>query len=121
MRWPSTSSAACATPSGFRLGGLTCAAAGIAAALGLLLISVTSALAGSFEDGVAAEGRGDARTAVSAYREAAENGEAPAQFALGRLYLDGRGTQQDYAQALVWLGKAASQGNPGAEYELAVM
>jgi TPR repeat protein len=70
---------------------------------------------------VAAEGRGDARTAVSAYREAAENGEAPAQFALGRLYLDGRGTQQDYAQALAWLGKAASQGNPGAEYELAVM
>lgn len=121
MLWPRTPPEARPTLSRGRFGASTRAAAAIAAGLGLVLTSVTSAHAESFEDGVAAEARGDARTALSAYRAAAEDGDAPAQFALGRLYLDGKGTPQDYAQALDWFGKAASQGNPGAEYELGVM
>src|SRR5580704_12443050 len=80
--------------------------AALALASGLTLMAVTAANAGSFADGVAAEGRGDLQTAVTAYRQAAQQGEAPAEFALGRLCLDGRGTPQDYAAALDLFGKA---------------
>ena len=95
--------------------------AALALAGGLTLMAVTAANAGSFADGVAAESRGDLQAAVTAYRQAAQQGEAPAEFALGRLSLDGRGTPQDYAAALDLFGKAAAQGNPGAQYQLALM
>ncbi len=82
---------------------------------------VAPAAAGSFEDGVTAESRGEQQAAISAYREAAQGGEAAAEFALGRIYRAGTGAPQDYPGALAWFQKAAAQGNPGAEYELGLM
>lgn len=79
------------------------------------------AAAGPFEDGVAAEARGDAPAAVVAYRAAADAGQAPAQFALGRLYRAGEGVPRDPALAAAWFRKAAMQDNPGAEFALASM
>jgi TPR repeat protein len=45
------------------------------------------AKAGPFEDGWAAQSRGDYATAVSLYRLAAAQGNADAQFHLGLMYL----------------------------------
>jgi hypothetical protein len=54
-------------------------------------------------------------------REAAEQGNVSAQFALGFLYYKGAGVPQDYAQAAAWYRKAAEQGNAEAECELGVL
>jgi TPR repeat protein len=49
------------------------------------------------------------------YRVAANQGDADAQLALGNLYAQGEGVQQDYGAALLWFRKAADQGNSEAE------
>ena len=68
---------------------------------------------------------GDADAAVACFRQAAERGYAPGQFALGRALAAGRGTErnealaahacrqaagQDYAPAAAWLGGALLRG-----------
>ncbi len=52
---------------------------------------------------------------------AANQGYAPAEYELGRIYLYGRGIPIDYAQALLWERKAAEQGDPRAQRDLAFM
>jgi TPR repeat protein len=49
------------------------------------------------------------------YRVAANQGNADAQLALGNLYAQGEGVQQDYGAALLWYRKAAEQGNLEAQ------
>jgi TPR repeat protein len=93
----------------------------LAVAVSVALACAAGARAATFADGLAAEQRGDLAAAVSAYKEAAGRGEAPAQFALGRMYADGRGEPRDLNQALTLFQSAARQGNPGAEYQLATM
>ena len=44
-----------------------------------------------------------------------------AQTNLGRMYYDGNGVEQDYAQALLWLTRAAEQGAAIAKSNMAVM
>ena len=59
-------------------------------------------------------GRGapkDWTEAAKWYREAAEQGNAPAQANLGVLYLDGRGVTNDLVQAYVWFKLSARHGN----------
>lgn len=47
---------------------------------------------------------------VTAIRSLAENGDAKAQFALGTMYRDGQGVEQDYPEALRWWRSAAEMG-----------
>ena len=47
--------------------------------------------------------------------DAAEAGDADAQFELGRLYLDEHSGLQDLAQARSWVSRAAEQGHVGAQ------
>jgi len=51
-------------------------------------------------------------------REAAEQGNASAQFALGFLFQRGYGVAQDHSQAAAWYRMSAEQGNAEAECEL---
>ena len=44
----------------------------------------------------------------------AANGDASAQYQIGRSYADGIGVHRDYAEALSWFRKAAEQGNAQA-------
>ena len=53
-------------------------------------------------------------------REAAEQGVAEAQFAMGWMYAQGRGVRRDDAAAAKWYRKAADQGFSHAQYSLAV-
>ena len=53
-----------------------------------------------------------------AARQAAEQGDAGAQTALGVMYEDGEGVPQDYAEAVKWFRKAAEQGDADAQFRL---
>lgn len=53
------------------------------------------------------------------YEEAAERGNAHAQYKLADCYFDGYGVAQNIAEALKWYRKAAEQGNTHAQYKLA--
>ncbi len=52
------------------------------------------------------------------YRRAADQGHAAAQSALARLYRDGNGVNQDYAEATRWYELSANQGNVEAQIGL---
>ncbi|PAX24878.1 hypothetical protein CKX34_01650, partial [Neisseria gonorrhoeae] len=61
---------------------------------------------------------------VSDFREnlqAAEQGNAAAQFNLGVMYENGQGVRQDYVQAVQWYRKASEQGDAQAQYNLGLM
>src|ERR1041385_9558218 len=51
----------------------------------------------------------DGKDFIRLLTEAANQGYAPAEYELGRIYLYGRGIPTDYAQALIWERKAAEQ------------
>ena len=53
--------------------------------------------------------------------KAAEQGDADAQFRLGRRYANGWGIAQDVSQAAQWYRRAAEQGQAEAQYELGLM
>ena len=58
---------------------------------------------------------------VEAYRRAAEQGDASAQYKLGLRYDNGWGVPQDDAEAVKWYRRAAEQGDASAQNNLGVM
>ena len=54
--------------------------------------------------------QGDYASALRWYRLAADQGQAEAQFSLGRMYELGRGVPQEDAEAVQWYRLAADQG-----------
>jgi TPR repeat protein len=55
---------------------------------------------------------------VEWYRKAAEQNHFLAQFNLGIMYAHGQGVTRDAVQSRMWLGKAAQQGDAGAQFHL---
>ena len=55
------------------------------------------------------------------YREAAEKGDANAQYNLGIMYCNGRGVSRDFAEAARWFRKAADQDYADAQCNLAYL
>jgi TPR repeat protein len=51
-------------------------------------------------------------------KKAAEQGDADAQEALGLMYAEGQGVEQDFKEAVKWYQKAADQGNADAQETL---
>ena len=86
-----------------------------------LVLMAGPALAGPFEDGVAAHTRQDYATALRLWRPLAIGGDAGAQFNLGTMYGNGRGVAKDDRQAVFWYRKAAEQGHASAQYLLGSM
>ncbi len=56
----------------------------------------------------------DHSVAAKLYRQAAEMGDAYAQYYLGDCYANGKGVEQSYNEALKWYRKADEQGHPFA-------
>ena len=56
--------------------------------------------------------------AFELHLRSAQLGYAPAQSNVGYAYLHGKGTRQDYAQAVAWFEKAAAQNNTSAMINL---
>ncbi len=69
----------------------------------------------------AAYDAGDYATAVRKWRPLAKQGNAKAQFKLGRMYHFGWGVPQDNAKAAEWYDKAAEQGYAEAQFNLGFM
>ena len=63
----------------------------------------------------------DDAEAAKWYRLAAEQGDAYAQFFLGRMYRGGKGVPQDDAKAAKWYRLSADQGNAYAQFSLGAM
>jgi TPR repeat protein len=90
--------------------------------VGLALCVARVASAGQLEDGTAAYDRGDFATAVMLWRPLADRGDAHAQFLLGTMYENGKGTTQDYSEAMKLYRLAADhQGYPAPLYALGSM
>ncbi|MBR0278623.1 MAG: sel1 repeat family protein [Synergistaceae bacterium] len=51
----------------------------------------------------------------------AENGDPKAQNVMGTYYESGNGVEKDYWKAIYWYTKSADQGNPNAQYHLAIL
>ena len=73
-----------------------------------------------YDDGVAANKRGDYETAVQLFRPLAEQGHAKAQAYLGLMYAKGDGVTQDYDEEVKWFRLAAEQGIAFAQYDLGI-
>lgn len=69
-----------------------------------------------YEQGIGAEK--NLEQALTCYRQAAEHGDAMAQFALGMCYFFGNGVEEDTQTALKWAQTAAEQDWPEAQYFL---
>ena len=54
-------------------------------------------------------------------RQAAEQGDAAAQFSLGFMYHEGKGVLKDDAEAVRWYRLAAEQGIAAAQFNLGLM
>ena len=74
-----------------------------------------------YDEALTAFNKRDYKTAAKEYRIAAEQGDAKAQYELGRMYDLGDGVQQDLVQAAEWYRKAAEQDNADAQHELGRM
>jgi TPR repeat protein len=89
----------------------------IFAALALAVIPI-SASAQDFAKGASAYRKGDFETAAQEWRPLAEQGDARAQYFLGRIYDNGEGIPEDDAEAVRWYRLAAEQGDARAQYFL---
>ncbi len=79
------------------------------------------AIAGVWEDVIAADERGDYAGEMQLLKPLADRGYAKAQSKLGLMYNIGKGVPQDYAQAVKWYRLAADQGLAFAQYRLGAM
>ena len=93
----------------------------VALALLATLPGIPVAAGQTFDEAVAAYGRGDYATAVRGFLVHAEQGDASAQFNLGVMYANGRGVLKDEAEAVRWSRLAAEQGHADAQFNLGVM
>ena len=82
------------------------------------ILGPAAALAGPWEDGMAAYVRGDYVPAVQLFRPLAQQGNARAQGVLGTMYRKGQGVAKSPAHAFMWLSLASARGNARAKVEL---
>jgi TPR repeat protein len=91
-------------------------AAGLVMAVQIL--GGTYAVAGPWEDGMAAYNRGDYVPAIRLFRPLAAAGNARAQSVLGVMYRKGQGVAKSVPRAFMWLSLASARGDARAKAEL---
>jgi TPR repeat protein len=79
------------------------------------ILGSASALAGPWEDGMAAYNRGDYVPAIRLFRPLAEAGNPKAQSVLGAMYRRGQGVARNSARAFIWYSVAAERGDAKAK------
>ena len=90
----------------------------IGAVLIAQLLGTPAAVAGPWEDGMAAYNRGDYVPAIRVFRTLAEQGNAKAQNVLGVMFRKGEGVAKNPVRARMWFSFAAKRGEAGARAEL---
>ena len=87
-----------------------------------LTITLTQTLsAQNFDSALAANKRGDYKTAIKNLTPLAEGGLPEAQALLGAMYAHGRGVPPDPAEAIKWFRKGIAQDNHWAQHNLGYM
>ena len=81
----------------------------------------SSSLSADFAKGLDAYQRGDYASAFVEWIPLAEQGNASAQYNLGRMYRNGDDVSQDYGSAINWYILAAEQGHANAQFKLGLM
>jgi TPR repeat protein len=81
-------------------------------------MGVAAAVAGPWEDGMAAYNRGDYMPAIRLFRPLAEKGNAKAQNVLGVVFRKGEGVPKNSVRAHMWFSFAAARGDANAKAEL---
>ena len=76
-----------------------------------MVVMVSPAIGGEFEDAAKAYTNKDFVTAFRKYKALAERGFAQAMFNIGRAYIVGEGVQLDYVAGHMWLNLAAQGGH----------
>ena len=88
---------------------------------GLIAVALTlrgaGALAGPWEDGMAAYNRGDYLPAMKLFRPLAREGNPRAAATIGAMYRKGQGVARSSAHAFMWLSIAAARGDAVAKAE----
>jgi TPR repeat protein len=82
------------------------------------ILGIATAVAGPWEDGMAAYNRGDYAPAVRLFRPLAEQGNAKAQNLLAVMYRRGQGVARNSVRTFVWFSRAAARGDATAKAEL---
>ena len=82
------------------------------------ILGSAGAVAGPWEDGMAAYNRGDYVPAMRVFRALAEQGNAKAQSVLGVMYRRGQGVGHNSVRAFLWFSRAAARGDVRAKAEL---
>jgi TPR repeat protein len=82
------------------------------------ILGIAGAVAGPWEDGMAAYNRGDYMPAIRLFRPLAEQGNAKAQNVLGVMYRKGEGVARNSVRAFLWFNRAAARGDARAKAEL---
>ena len=75
------------------------------------ILGIAGAVAGPWEDGMAAYNRGDYVPAIRLFRPLAEQGNAKAQSVLGVMYRRGQGVARNSVRAFLWFSRAAARGD----------
>ena len=84
----------------------------------LLSLCFTVNVSADYFDGQRAYASGDYENAVVEWTQVAKDGNPRAQYNLGWMHANGKGTPQDFAAAIEWYSKSAEQGNINAQYNL---
>ncbi len=82
------------------------------------ILGIAGAVAGPWEDGMAAYNRGDYLPAIRLFRPLAEQGNSKAQSVLGVMYRRGEGVVRSPVRAFLWFSRAASRGDAKAKAQL---
>lgn len=80
----------------------------------VLVLAGTTSTDADYEAGSRAWRSGQPTEALKQWQEAARSGDSRAMLALGRLYVKGLGSPQDYVRAHMWFNLAASRGESRA-------
>jgi TPR repeat protein len=91
---------------------------GLLGAFAIATVLSATAEAGPLEDGIDAYHEKAYAKAAELWRPLAEAGNAPAQYLLGSLYVEGNGVERDDATAFMWFLRAANQGDAAAQYNV---
>ena len=75
----------------------------------------------SYDKGFVAYQSGEYEKAFKLFTDAANQGDADAQYSLGLLYYYGEGVTQDYKKAVKWFTFAAEEGYAKAQFILGAM
>ena len=93
----------------------------ILGALLLVLVAITPAVAGAYQNGMAALAQQDYVAAARIFGPLAQAGDPRAQAILGYLFANGRGVPQNYIESATWYRRASDQGDANAQYMLGLM